>query len=249
LIFYAPGGRGSAPDPRPEQAQGRTAEHRNVDLYAGRRRRGSVRALLPFLLFLLLWSFPAAKASAHAVFIYARPEGERICTESWFSKKNKVKGGEVRMEDARGELLASGVTDEAGIACFPVPAGGGDLRFIVLAGQGHRAEFILPALREAVPSTLSPEPAVSEASAPVSRESAVPEASAQASPAAAVSEAPAPAGTLRLSGTAGATPAYAVAPPPAGGDGPSLRDIIGGAGWLVGLAGLSAFAVARRKKH
>jgi nickel transport protein len=195
----------------------------------GRRTRASVPALLLLLLLLLpALSFPTAKASAHAVFIYARPDhpgspdGERICTESWFSKKNKVKGGEVRMEDARGELLASGVTDDAGIACFPTPAGAGDLRFIVLAGQGHRAEFILPASREALPPAASPERAAAEA--------------------------PAPAGTSRSSGTSGTSPAYSVAPPPAGGDGPSLRDIIGGAGWLVGLAGLGAFAASRRKR-
>jgi nickel transport protein len=169
----------------------------------------------------LLLSFPTAKTSAHAVFIYARPDGERICTESWFSKKNRVKGGEVRMENAQGKLLASGVTDDAGIACFPVPAGAGDLRFIVLAGQGHRAEFTLPALREELPPAASPEPAASEASAP------------------------APSGTPRSSG---ASSVYGVAPLPAGGDGPSLRDIIGGSGWLVGLAGLGAFAASRRKK-
>jgi nickel transport protein len=121
---------------------GRSAD-RHEHAAPGLRSRMSAPA---FLLLLLLLGFPAAKVSAHAVFIYARPDGERICTESWFSKKNKVKGGEVSMEDAQGGLLASGVTDAAGIVCFPAPAGAGDLRFIVLAGQGHRAEFTLPAL-------------------------------------------------------------------------------------------------------
>jgi nickel transport protein len=214
-------------------------------LRPGRRPRAPIRSLLLLLLLLLLLpGFPTTKVSAHAVFIYARPDGERICTESWFSKKNKVKGGEVRMEDARGGLLASGVTDDAGIACFPAPSGAGDLRFIVLAGQGHRAEFTLPALPETVLPAASPEPAASGAPA-----SPGPAASdAPASPAAPAPESSTPAGTTRSSGTSGAVSAYGVAPPPAGGDGPSLRDIIGGAGWLVGLAGLGAFAASRRKK-
>jgi nickel transport protein len=173
-----------------------------------------------FLLLILLQSFPTATASAHAVFIYARPDGGRICTESWFSKKNRVKGGEVRMEDAQGGLLASGTTDGAGIVCFSAPEGAGDLRFIVLAGQGHRAEFALPALKDAVPPTMS----------------AMPEASA-------------PAGTPRSPAAAEHRPVYGIAPPPAGGDGPGLRDIIGGAGWLVGVAGFGAFAASRRKKN
>ncbi|MDR2124381.1 MAG: hypothetical protein LBP38_05285 [Desulfovibrio sp.] len=225
--------RAAAPRSRSAFSGGRRGA-RGIPVRAARRLARQARAPAAALLFLFLLSFPTAKASAHAVFIYARPNGERICTESWFSRKNKVKGGEVRMENARGELLASGVTDAAGIACFSAPVGAGDLRFIVLAGQGHRAEFTLPALgQEAVPAT-SVEAAVSEASAPAPA----------AAPASASS---APAGTPRSSGSSGAAPAYGVAPPPAGGDGPSLRDIIGGAGWLVGLAGLGAFAASRRK--
>jgi nickel transport protein len=173
---------------------------------AGLRSRTLVPALLPFLAFS---AFPVAEASAHAVFIHARPDGERICTESWFSKKSTVRGGEVRMEDARGGLLASAVTDEAGTACFPVPEGVGDLRFIVLAGQGHRAEFELPVLRE----NIAPEP---------------PE-------------------TFRPPDAAGNKTTYGAVPPPAGGGGPGVRDIIGGAGWLVGLAGIGAFVASRRK--
>jgi nickel transport protein len=30
---------------------------------------------------------------------------------------------------------------------------------------------------------------------------------------------------------------------------PSLRDILGGLGWLIGLAGMAAWAQSRRTKH
>ncbi|MDR1946319.1 MAG: hypothetical protein LBQ51_04040 [Desulfovibrio sp.] len=180
------------------------------------RRRAPGPALLLFLS-LLFSGAAVTRASAHAVFIYARPDGERICTESWFSKKVRVQGGEVSMEDAQGKLLANGVTDEAGVVCFPVPAGGGDLRFIVRAGQGHRAEFLLPATVGAAPAER-------------------PEVPAGASRSGAASE------------KAGDNPAYGIVPAPSGSDGPALRDIIGGAGWLVGLAGIGAFAASRRKR-
>jgi hypothetical protein len=101
-----------------------------------------------FAVVLLAACMPAISpppAKAHAVYIFAWPEGGKICTESYFSKKSKVRGGEVRMEDATGTLLQSARTDDAGAVCFSAPEKAADLRFVVLAGEGHRGEFTLPA--------------------------------------------------------------------------------------------------------
>ncbi|MDR0828072.1 MAG: hypothetical protein LBN33_09415 [Desulfovibrio sp.] len=162
--------------------------------------------LLPVCL--LLWIIlGAAPAAAHSVFIYAwQEEGGRICTNSYFSKKNKVRGAEVRMESPEGQVLDRGVSGPDGLCCFAAQPETGDLRFIVNAGQGHRAEFLLPGVQSGPTSRSEPasRPGVSSRSG-----------------------APVEADPFRE---------------------PSLRDIVGGMGWLVGLAGLGAYAVSRRKK-
>jgi nickel transport protein len=103
-------------------------------------RAGAARLLLPAFLFAL-----PAPAVGHSVFIFAWADGARICTESYFSRNNKVQGGNVSMMDMQGNTLFSGRTDSDGTVCFAPPAEARDLKFVVLAGQGHRAEFILPA--------------------------------------------------------------------------------------------------------
>lgn len=113
-----------------------------------------------------------APAGAHGVYIFAWAEPGRICTDSYFSAKSKVRGGEVSMRNTMGELLAERHSGTDGIACFAVPehirAGGPaaaeDLLFVVMAGQGHRAEFLLPAAH------------VEQALAPSGREQAAPDA-------------------------------------------------------------------------
>lgn len=155
-----------------------------------------------------------APAGAHGVYIFAWAEPGRICTDSYFSAKSKVRGGEVSMRDTTGELLAEGRSDMDGIACFAVPehirtggpAEAEDLLFVVMAGQGHRAEFLLPAAQ------------VEQALAPSGRAKAAPD-------------------TAPPSGSGESRPP----------DGPRLRDILGGLGWIAGLAGLGAWWSSRRR--
>jgi nickel transport protein len=79
------------------------------------------------------------------VHIFAWTDGLRICTQSYFSKNSKVIGGEVSMQDSQGKELGRGVSDAAGMFCFAAPAQAQELLFSVNAGQGHRGSFLLPA--------------------------------------------------------------------------------------------------------
>lgn len=80
---------------------------------------------------------------AHSVYIFAWVDGTRICTESYFTPKRKVRGEEVLMSDSSGQILAKGVTGEDGLFCFSLPAKPQDLEFTVLAGVGHKGSFTL----------------------------------------------------------------------------------------------------------
>lgn len=82
-------------------------------------------------------------ALAHSVYIYAWPEGSRLCTESYYTRDYKVHGGEVSMLAPDNSVLGVSATDEKGIACFTAPEKAVPLKFVLSGGQGHRAEFQL----------------------------------------------------------------------------------------------------------
>jgi nickel transport protein len=178
---------------------------------------------------LVLW-LSAAGAQAHSVYIFAFPENSQICTNSYFGAKNKVRGGLVSMAAASGEVLATAQTDEQGNACFAPPESSQDLIFTVEAGEGHRAEFRLPAAEmEGVP-----------ASGPASPEE--PAARGEAA-------SPAPSGGLTREDLR-----QALSPimrklaemESAQNSRVNLKDIIGGLGWLIGLAGAGLWAASRK---
>jgi nickel transport protein len=113
---------------------------------SGTTPAGAVLRALPVLLAGCLAC--AQPAFAHSVHIFAWADGPRLCSESYFSGKSRVIGGEVILYGAGGRELARGRTDRQGLFCAPDPSGAaesGGVRFVVLAGQGHRAEYVLPA--------------------------------------------------------------------------------------------------------
>lgn len=240
-------------------------------------------ALAALLLFCAcLW---ARAALAHGVYIFAWPEPGRLCSDSYFSKKSKVRGGAVSMHDETGALLGEGRSDETGRICFDAPGKAGDLLFVVQAGQGHRAEFLLPAARvaEALPLEVLPMDALpTDVLPPGALPADVLQMAAASSPAAVQdgagrAEAPstenAVANGVRGPVISGAAASVSVTPPEAwearmravireelqrelaplraeaaeAKSGPNARDILGGLGWIIGLAGLGAWLASRRK--
>lgn len=104
-----------------------------------------VKCILRVFLSAVCLGIFAAPAFAHGVYIFAWSDGDEICTESYFSKKSKVRGGTVNMLGADGAVLASEASSQDGVACFTKPDKVQDLTFEVLAGEGHRGSFELPA--------------------------------------------------------------------------------------------------------
>ncbi|MDR2726253.1 MAG: hypothetical protein LBC90_09410 [Candidatus Adiutrix sp.] len=180
---------------------------------------------------LILW-LSAAGAEAHSVYIFAFPDNSQICTNSYFGAKNKVRGGQVNMATASGEILATAQTDEQGNACFPPPESNQDLIFTVKAGDGHRAEFKLPA------SAIENGGLLESHKEPVEHGDA-----------AEITYSPACAGGLTSDDLR-----QALAPimrklaemESAQNSRIHLKDIIGGLGWILGLAGAGLWATSRK---
>lgn len=162
------------------------------------------------------------EALAHRVHAFAWIEGGQVIVDAYYSRSTRVNGGKVEIVDtAIGAVLATGTTDAEGRAVFAVPAehGGQGLTVFVDAGVGHRADWGI------APEELAAGDRA-EASVLATAESA------QAVPAAA-NDAP-----------AATKPPQAPVPPD---DGPGLRDVVGGLGWIMGIFGTAAWLDARRR--
>lgn len=217
---------------------------------------------------LALLAVLAAPALAHRVNVFAYVEGNDVVVECSYSRSERVRFGDVEVFDATtGAALLAGKTDEKGEFRFSVPpavrAAKADLRIVLKAGEGHqnstevKAAEYLSAAPEAATTTPAAAVPVNPPTAPV----------AAAGPVAAATAAPIQTGGQPM-GQGGSAPALdaaaleriveaavekKIAPLRAilvgeKEKGPGLTEIIGGLGWLVGLAGIAAYFAAKSKK-
>ena len=87
-------------------------------------------------------------AFAHKVNIFAYIEGGEIYTESYFSDGKKCVESKIEVFDNQGNKLLEGLTDEEGMFSFKIPpedAIDGDLKIVLTASMGHRAEYSIRA--------------------------------------------------------------------------------------------------------
>jgi len=87
-------------------------------------------------------------AFAHKVNIFAYVEGDKAYTESYFSDGKKCVESKIEVFDNQGNKLLEGLTDEEGMFSFKIPPEDvidGDLKIILTASMGHRAEYIIRA--------------------------------------------------------------------------------------------------------
>jgi nickel transport protein len=96
-----------------------------------------------FFFFLMVLFCITNTAYAHKVMIFAWVEGDKVFTESKFSRGKKVKGGEILVYDLKGKNILEGKTDDKGEFSFAVPEKT-TLKIVLQAGMGHRAEWTVP---------------------------------------------------------------------------------------------------------
>jgi nickel transport protein len=81
-------------------------------------------------------------AHAHKVNIFAYVEDDTVFTESYFNDGTKCIHSTVTVLDKQGSKLLEGKTDKDGLFSFQIPLYT-DLRIILTASMGHRAEYML----------------------------------------------------------------------------------------------------------
>jgi nickel transport protein len=183
-------------------------------------------------------------ALAHRVNVFAYVENGEVVVECSYSKSKRVNRGAIEVMNLQsGETLLTGETDEAGHFRFPVPeaakAGGSGLRIVLRAGEGHQNEWVIDA-SEFLAAGSGPAPATSAAQATGEAGTSAPAAvhtpgalsrgDVEEIVNAALDAKLAPIRRAVLEGTE---------------DGPGLREIIGGIGWIFGLVGVAAYFKSR----
>ena len=119
-----------------------------------------------FYLFLvtgLLW-IRIEPVEAHRVNLFAWVEGDMVYVESKFSGGRRVNAGKITVLDSQGTELLSGTTNEKGEFSFKVPQKT-ELKIVLVAGTGHRAEWSISANEIEMPA--AGKKPISEKGAPV----------------------------------------------------------------------------------
>ena len=180
-------------------------------------------------------SLVATPVWSHKVNIFAYVEADSVRTESYFADGRKCVNVAVSLLDASGETLAAQQTNEEGMASLPVPAlppqERSDLRVVLQASMGHRAEYVLSA-GELWPGTISGRTADAQAAEDANRPTAVAGAALLTQETMAQQLAPLVQAVRDLRREQ---------------ERASVRDVIGGIGYILGLLGIYCYLRGRSR--
>ncbi len=187
-----------------------------------------ILSLLAVITILILKSSPAI---AHKINIFAWVEGQTVLTESYFTGGKMIEGGLVEVFSPAGQKLLEGRTDQKGEFSFKLSQKT-DLLLVLTASMGHKSDFTLKVENadEAAPSAesaktkgeLSPDTiTVDMRQLRTVMEEAL---------------------DLRLK------PIYRSLADAQREESPSLTDIVGGLGYIIGIMGLVLYVRSRKKK-
>ncbi|MBU4565970.1 MAG: hypothetical protein KMY53_01000 [Desulfarculus sp.] len=193
-----------------------------------------MRLTISAVLFALILALAGA-AQAHRISVYAYVEDGQIKGEGYMPGGGKVSNQQVQVLDAGGKVLAEAKTSPEGAFSLPLPQAKPPLTLVLSAGAGHRATYKLSAAdlgvaataAKAAPASAAPTAAKPVAQAVAAGQDLGPQIKK------AVEQAVAP---LRAQLAEMALRSNEV----------SLKDIVGGLGWIVGLLGLAAYMKARK---
>jgi nickel transport protein len=172
----------------------------------------------------------SASAWGHGLSVFAWVEGERVMVESKFSGGKRPVNATVRVLAPDGRELLAGKTDDQGRWAFDLPQKTA-LKIVLEAGMGHRGEWTLSA-EEVGAAEVQPPPPAPPAQDPPERPAMVNATDLETQLTKAVAQALQPI-NARLAHLEKAR-------------GPSLQDILGGLGYILGLVGIGAYVQARR---
>jgi len=208
-----------------------------------------MKRLTLFQILFMLFLIPAMSQPclAHKVRIFAWEDGGKIMTESKFSKGRPAQNATILViEVTTGQQLLSGTTDTEGLFSFPLPKiNTKELEIIVDAGDGHKNSWQYT-LEDSSPVDNSTPPLSKDTTTiqklPPAPESRLPEVNIQQTLTSAeltriietvIDKKLAPIKRTLAENSE---------------QGPSMQDILGGIGYILGLAGIAAYMQSLKNK-
>ena len=210
-------------------------------------KSSSAKPILYLFVLISILCFRIESSNAHGVYVFAWVMGDTVFVESKFSGGKKVNAGKIIVTDSRGTELLSGTTNDRGEFSFKVPKRT-ELKIVLLAGAGHRAEWTIP---------------VSEIDLSDKKTAPTHEGNAETRPLASLKsdETEAAQKMVPLSGLTEKDLQSAVEEAlekklqpmmkmlaESKQQGPTFKDIFSGIGYIIGLVGIAAYINSRKKK-
>ncbi|MBM3299613.1 MAG: hypothetical protein FJY85_06645 [Deltaproteobacteria bacterium] len=211
-----------------------------------------------FTLTLILWA--GSPVLAHKVNVFAYVEGDAIRVEGYFGGAAKAKQCRVEVFDSAGNKVCEGKTDDQGICLFrlqDVVKGTGEIRIVLHAGTGHMADYTVAAGE--IPSVASIQSSPEERSGRASSPEIAREADGKEGPARTGPEPAALGDPDAVKKALGEVLDERIRPLERmlGNQhkllleqqrkGPSMAEIIGGIGWILGMVGIAAYFMSLKK--
>jgi nickel transport protein len=188
----------------------------------------------------------ARPAAAHKVTIFAWAEGDTVHTQSRFSGGKPAKNSTVVVYDKQGNQLLEGKTDDKGEFSFKVPKQT-DLKIVLKASMGHMAEWTIPA-EEIMPGIDKAEGSTREGGAEGAVQETPPLPEAKTSlPTAATLNCQEVQTLIDASLDRKLAPIVKMLADQVG-RGPTVSEVFGGIGYILGLGGVALYFSSRRKK-
>lgn len=100
------------------------------------------KLIFDFAMLLLIVFCFSSTVFAHKVMVFAWVDGDTIHTRSKFSGGKKAINSDILVYNTDNKLLLQGKTDQEGEFSFPIPART-DLRIVLNASMGHKAEWVI----------------------------------------------------------------------------------------------------------
>jgi nickel transport protein len=172
---------------------------------------------------------------AHKASLFAYREGSTVYTEAYFVDGTPCRNAEITARATDGTVVAEGYTDHGGLFSFPY-ALSGDLTISVRAGMGHGGEFLLTVDKS---DTLGSTPEGGDLTGEGLEGDYTIEGGTTPNEAAIERIVEEKIGPIRDS-----VREIRVAQGK-----PTLGKVLGGLGWILGLAGAYLWGVTRGKKH
>ncbi len=212
--------------------------------------RGRLKILAGIFIAFALISGQNSDAWAHRINVIAMVEGDTIVVEGYLSGGAKVADMPVEVFDASGKKVLEGRTDAKGVYSFKLsdlPNVQGDLRILLRGGMGHEAEYILPASElpgSSLPQAPTPPPEKKETGASA-KHSRTAEANdlevVKSAVSQAVEEKIEP--LVKMLGNQQKLILEQQI------KGPTIAEIVGGIGWILGIVGIAAYFMSRNRKE